>query len=365
VPSETDLADERRQRVIAVTGAAGALGRRVVELLVRSPAVAEVVAIDRVPVRTPSTRVVAHRLDIAQCDPETLRRAVDDADTLVHLAFSPDTELDPDVAAAVNIGGTERILDALTHGPCAHLVALSSAAAYGAWPTNPVPLTENAPLRPVPEFTYAMHKAAVEQLVGAWRDDMPERSATVLRPTTALAERDRSWLAGVLADAVRIGTGDHDPPRQFLHLDDLARAIALASTDRLDGAFNVAPDGWLPAEEVRALIGGPARVRLPERVAVRVAKWSWQLRRGPVPPGLLPYVMHPWVVSNDRLRAAGWEPANTNAEAFVAGTEARWWQTVSPKRRQELALGAAGVAVVGGLGAASLAIRAALRRRAR
>ena len=30
----------------------------------------------------------------------------------------------------------------------------------------------------------------------------------------------------------------------------------------------------------------------------------------------------------------------TNEQAYVEGTEARWWTMISPKRRQELALGA-------------------------
>ena len=29
----------------------------------------------------------------------------------------------------------------------------------------------------------------------------------------------------------------------------------------------------------------------------------------------------------------------TNEQAYVEGTEARWWTMISPKRRQELALG--------------------------
>jgi len=42
---------------------------------------------------------------------------------------------------------------------------------------------------------------------------------------------------------------------------------------------------------------------------------------------------------------AGWTPTVTNEQAYVEGTEASWWTMVSPKRRQELALGAGIVAV--------------------
>jgi hypothetical protein len=45
-------------------------------------------------------------------------------------------------------------------------------------------------------------------------------------------------------------------------------------------------------------------------------------------------------VANDKLRAEGWSPKVSNEQAYVEGTEAKWWTMVTPKRRQELALGA-------------------------
>jgi hypothetical protein len=66
-------------------------------------------------------------------------------------------------------------------------------------------------------------------------------------------------------------------------------------------------------------------------------------------------------VSNDKLTAAGWKPEFSNEEAYVAGHEANPWADLSPRRRQELALG-----VAGGVAVASVAgVVTALRRRAR
>jgi hypothetical protein len=47
-----------------------------------------------------------------------------------------------------------------------------------------------------------------------------------------------------------------------------------------------------------------------------------------------------------RLRAVGWQPSVTNEQAYVEGTEAKWWTMVSPKRRQEIALGGLGAVLV-------------------
>ena len=109
--------------------------------------------------------------------------------------------------------------------------------------------------------------------------------------------------------------------------------------DRLDGVYNVAPDGWVAGERVRALAGAVPRLKLPDRVSEVVTNLRWRFQRGPIPPGLRGYTRWPWLVANDKLKAAGWRPTVTNEQAYVEGTEAKWWTMVSPKRRQELALG--------------------------
>ena len=68
----------------------------------------------------------------------------------------------------------------------------------------------------------------------------------------------------------------------------------------------------------------------------------WRFQRGPIPPGLRSYTREPWLVANDRLKAQGWRPTVTNEQAYVEGTEARWWTMITPKRRQELTLGGDG-----------------------
>jgi hypothetical protein len=106
-------------------------------------------------------------------------------------------------------------------------------------------------------------------------------------------------------------------------------------------------------------------VRPPAWLLSWVAQVRWRIQRGPIPPGLLPYLSHAWLVANDRLRHAGWAPTITNEQAYVAGTEARWWQVLTPQRRQELALGASAVAGVTVAAASAAGIRALVRRRRR
>lgn len=340
-----------------MTGAAGELGRRVLRRIAEDPSVDRLVAIDRVEITDRPSRAEVVTADLARVDVVEL---FDGADVVVHLASKSQPTDETTSLGDVHIA--RRVLEAAGHVGTRHVVMRSSATVYGAWPNNPVPLTEDAALRPEPRFGWATERGEIERLVVEWRHAHPRATATVMRPTVTVAEKNSSWLAEALRATALIRAGDQDdPPLQFLHIDDLASAVDIAQRQRIDGPVNVAPDGWVPGETVRALAGGGPRLRVPEPIATRFAAWRWRRRLAPTPPGLVPYTQHPWVVSNDKLVAAGWKPEFTNEEAYVVGHEASPWADLSPRRRQELALGisagAAVAAVVGGI--------VALRRRSR
>ncbi len=271
-------------------------------------------------------------------DPGVVDGSATASDVVIHLGAG-DHDLRARRRENLTDGAAEMLADA-TAGRAVHLVFVSSAMVYGAYANNPVPLTEDAVLRPDVDFVYARQLAAIEALADRWRRAAPGRTVTVLRPVIAMAADGTSSLARALAAGLGQRVGEDDPAAQFLHLDDLAAAVVLAVDRRLDGVFNVAPDGWVPAERVRALTGARPRIRLPDRLAEVVAAVRWRFQRGPIPPGLRSYTREPWLVANDRLKAQGWTPTVTNEQAYVEGTEGRWWTMITPKRRQELALGA-------------------------
>jgi nucleoside-diphosphate-sugar epimerase len=300
--------------------------------------------------------------DVQLVGPDELGELHDGVAVLVHLSAGDHDALARRRRSAA-FGAGELLAAAGRTGTTA-IVLLSSALVYGAWPNNPVPLTEDAALRPDNDFAFARQLALVEQLVDDWRIAAPDRSVAVLRPVPAMAADGTTSLARALAAGPAARLGEDDVPAQFLHLDDLAHAVVVAVTARLDGVYNVAPDGWVPGARVRALSGKASKFRLPDRLGEVVARLRWRFQRGPIPPGLRSYTTSPWVVANDRLRATGWAPTVTNEQAFVEGTEARWWTMLTPKRKQELSLGLAGVLTAAVLTTIGLLIRRARRRRA-
>ncbi len=309
---------------IAVTGANSAVGRRVVRQL---------------DVETSVERVVA----ISSVDVDAIAEG---CDTVVHLA--------EDAASERTVARTEvttaRVLEAAAAGSCEHIVLLSSATVYGAHADNPVPITESHVPRPSSDLTFAAAKWAAESAVGDWVVQQPSRTAAIVRPVTTLSEHGAGWIARSLRRAVAVRPEQIDPPTQFLHRDDLASALTLLARRQLDGVFNVAPDGWIGSDEFRELEEG-IPVRMPRAVSHRAVELSRRYGVRPAPEGIEPYIEHPWVVANDRLRSLGWVPAFSNQEAYVLGTPAPPW-SMSAQRRQEVALGVASAAVAGAAAAA-------------
>lgn len=280
--------------------------------------------------------------------------------TIVHLDRQPCPDPDHDARAA----GNRRLVEAAGAAGVGHVVVVSSAVVYGAWADNPVPLTEDAPLRPNPGADYALEKVELERCWATWADDGEGRSLALLRPALVVGDDEEQWLAVALRAATRWGVGDADTPSQFVHVDDVAAAVTLVAVRGLDGAFNVAPEGWLPGAEVQALAGTPLRPPVPPRMARALARWCWSRGLGGVAPELVPYASFPWVVAGDRLREAGWEPAHSGAETLVKDYPITPWARLGAKPRRELALCGGVAAAVGvPVGMATLARRRWRRRR--
>jgi nucleoside-diphosphate-sugar epimerase len=337
---------------IAVTGASGLVGQRLLPLLVDHPDVSRVVALD---VREPGWRsrnLEFHRVDIAGTD---LKPLLEGIDTVVHLAGVVDPIADEGLMARVNVEGTRRVLAAAAAVSATRIVRVSTATVYGAWPSNPVPLTEEAPLRPNQHFSPAVQGAEVERLIAEWRGEHPGVTVTTLRAAPVVGPGAERLPARILLGRPPLRVRGSVMPVQVVHVDDLAAALALVATHDLVGVYNVAADGWLDSATAREMLPRASVPAVPQAILERALRRTWALGVGDVPPGVVPYLVHPWVIANDKLKRAGWEPTRTNEEAI---TEALF--ALPPRRARSGAITAAVV-----LAALFGAVRIRRRRRMR
>lgn len=318
---------------VAVTGPTGEIGLRVLDAMQRHPQIGRVIGMARRPFDPHErgwTKVDYQRGDIM--DRTAVDAVVADADVVVHLAYLIMGSREQ--TRRVNLAGTRNVFEATVAAPRARrLVYTSSVAAYGYHPDNPVPLTEDVPVRGTREHYYSAQKAACEALLHEVVND--DLDVYVLRPcvvagphATALAD-SMPWrkVQTLLPAPLRAAAGvlptllplmpDPGLPLQLVHHDDVADAVVLAALGAgRPGAYNIAGDGTVSLTDVAHATGARA-VRVPAAVASAASK---VLARAPLVPSVAEWIhVTRASVVMDTARAKeilGWRPRYTSRQTL-------------------------------------------------
>jgi len=163
-----DEANLPSSRKVLVTGAFGNVGSSTVRSLLAQGHSVRTFDLPSDRSRKKS-RAFSDRIELVWGDIRELdgiRRAVDGQDVILHLAaiIPPLSRADPDLAQAVNVGGTKNVLAALEAMPTpARLIYASSLALFGHTQHLPPPRTLADPIHPTDAYT--RHKAECERLI--------------------------------------------------------------------------------------------------------------------------------------------------------------------------------------------------------
>jgi len=255
------MSDASGARSVLVTGASGLVGRRTVARLAASAArPAALVAFDlrEVPVgaRLPGVVYLAGDVRDPALAKEMARHRVE---AVVHLAavVTPGRRSSRELEYEIDVLGTRNVVRACLEAGVGQLVCLSSGAAYGYHPDNPVPLRESDPLRGNQGFAYAWHKRLVEEELALVRDRHPELALLVFRPGTILGESVASPITALFERRVIVGLAGSDPPFVFVWDDDVAACIEKGIRERRSGIYNLAGDGAVGLREIASRLGKP------------------------------------------------------------------------------------------------------------
>jgi UDP-glucose 4-epimerase len=300
-----------------ITGGSGYIGSRLVQRLGERDDTERIVIADIRPPASHRPKVGYERLDVRDAARARELVAAERPDALVHLAFVLNPIHDEEAMYDIDVGGTQNVLRAASEAGVEQVLVTSSATAYGAFPDNPVPIAEDWPVRGVPSFSYACHKTEADRLCQLWAHEHPERTMTIVRPCIVFGPNVDNYILRLWTNQpFQVDFGVEPPPIQFVHEDDLVDALEQLLLGRHAGAFNVAGDGTMPADECGEMIGLKRR-RMPLALARRLAAVMWRLRRSEAPPGNIDFAIHPWVVSTGKLKqTTGWAPRHTSRETF-------------------------------------------------
>lgn len=274
---------------IAVTGVRGRLAPEIMAVVRKKGA--EVTAFSRTP--------DAKRRDIVSlADPAVLA----EFDTVLHLGWStvpllseryPGIEEREDFVFLRGLAEAARQLN----GP-PQIVFFSTAAVYGN--TRKRPATEESLCEPLGR--YAMAKLEAETIVSAIPRSCILRVTNVFGP---LSTEKPQGVIPLLYRACHEGSpftiwGDGSATKDYLHVEDLAEAVAAALKANLSGIYNVASGHSLSLLEIIDLVEAASRRKL---VREHVAHYPWDVEYS--------------VVSSARLTVStGWRARHNPVESI-------------------------------------------------
>jgi len=234
---------------ILVTGGAGFIGSHVADRYINDGH--RVIVVDNLTtgkLEHLNPRVQFYQLDIRDQGMEEIF-AREKPEVVNHHAAQIDVRksvMDPLFDAGVNILGMLHLLEkALKHGVSRFLFASSGGAIYGDQPENDEPASEELPFRPM--SPYGVAKATGELYLNYYKivyglEYVALRYGNVYGP-----RQDPFGEAGVvaifteklLADGQPLINGDGLQTRDYVYVEDVAEANALALHPKVSGAFNI------------------------------------------------------------------------------------------------------------------------------
>ncbi|MER5640056.1 NAD-dependent epimerase/dehydratase family protein [Kitasatospora sp. NPDC002227] len=296
--------------LVLVTGAYGFVGRAVVRRLAADGHQVRALTHRPPTAALPSLPVErTHHADVR--DRAALAPAVAGVDAVCHLAAltnGRDSGGQAERYREVNLGGTTALLDALAaEGLVRRFVLGSTAAVYGAPERQPITETTG----PAPGNPYGASKLAAERELDA-RTAAGQVEGVVLRCFNVGGTEDRDQ-ARIIPRALAVAAGHHPAlelngdgsvVRDFVHVEDLARAYALALTAPLPPA---------PGARVYNVGATPASMREIIATVEQVTGRRVPLNHRP-PVAEAPYL----AADTSRItRELGWKPERSDLVGLV------------------------------------------------
>lgn len=309
---------------VVVVGATGNLGTSVLRSLEAEDRVESVLGIAR---RKPD--LTMQKVEWAEADVVTddLVPHFRGADAVVLLAWIIQPSRDLTKQWMVNVEGSTRVARAVAEAGVPALLYASSIGAYSPGPKDRR-VDESWPTGGIPTSYYGRHKAEVERRLDRFEQESPAVRVVRMRPGLVFKREAATGIRRLFAGPF-LPTSLAQPalinliPRieglrsQVVHSYDVGEAFRLALLADVRGAFNLATEPVLDADEIGRILGARP-VPFPARVARAGADLSWRLRLQPVSPGWLDLSREVPIMDTTRARRElAWEPRFDAGETLL------------------------------------------------
>ena len=305
---------------LAITGAAGYFGRKIVQRLEENEEVDYILGISRRKFSHDFKKLDYRRMDVRDKKLGGIFKE-EGIDAIIHLAFVLNPIHDEREMHDINIRGAKNVLEAAEYANVDKIVMTSSTMAYGAWPDNPEFLKEDSPLRGHLTYYYNKDKIEGEKLSMEFSRKNPDISMVILRPCLVIGPSVEHFYAKLLNFPFLPLVDGENPRMQFIHEDDVARAYEHFLFNG-NGIYNIVGRGTMRWKEIIEESGKKA-ISLPGKILYPSITLLWKLRLLFFPPQILDFIKWSWVASGEKAERVGFKANYTTREALHSFLEAR------------------------------------------
>ncbi len=279
------------QKKLLITGAGGALAKKVIEKLKKNYKIIAVDFRNKVDLGIP---VESYKVDFNKRIFEDIFRE-HEFEGLIHLGRIGASELNRFTRFNANVIGTRKLFDLCKKYNVPKTLVLSTYFVYGASPYNPSLLDEKTPIKASELTMDLVDTVELDNLANIYMYKYPELNITILRPCNIAGPGVRNTFSKLLASKFSPVVLGFSPLMQYIHIDDMRDAICNAFEKNIPGLYNVAPDDYISFQDAIKQSGStPIPVpSIPPALTFRIAGL---VKSAIFPPYLLNYYKFPVII---------------------------------------------------------------------
>lgn len=232
-------------KVVAITGAANFLGRKLISKLILRPNVERIIAIDIFPIQLDDPKLSFYKVDLTLPNAGSLITKIfmrEGVDTLIHLVFIFSLARRSALAHELEAIGAMHLLDACAEANVKKVILRSSTMVYGAKANNAFYMPEETPLAS-PNESFVSDKIEAERQLKQFADRRSDVRTVVMREGLTLGKTTGNFFLNLFKRGFVPMVMGYDPLMQFIHEDDLVDYYEQALFKDVEGTFNIVAPG--------------------------------------------------------------------------------------------------------------------------
>jgi UDP-glucose 4-epimerase len=301
-------------KTIAITGVNGYAASTLLPLLEADDETDKIIGIDVRPWKGGFSKIEFCHEDIRS---PVMSELLNRADMLCHLSFAGEAMHDRQAADDININGLKNILSACEKSGIRKIIIGGCSSVYGFQQPAARQYSETDGVPDLPADNYFTGTAGkLEKIVEEFIRSHPDITVTFMRMAQLTGPNMENLLEKALCMQFSIFPSGNGRSLQFIHEEDLGRALFAAVNKEIPGIFNVGADDAMPLRSCFKQ-AGVKMIPLPGRLPEFLADLGFNLRIYPFGSDYIRLLKKSIYASNEKFSAAaGWQPAYDSETAF-------------------------------------------------